>query len=111
MLLMIEESANWIYSLPYSSAVASTLLVDPKFQFASNEEAYSSKNLNDLFKWEKIIGSSHAGAVAVGEYKNHKNIIFKTIDLSKHSGGLTQFDQEVSIYRALKSLQGMCCLY
>jgi hypothetical protein len=85
MLLMIEESANWIYSSPYSSAVASTLLVDPKFQFASNEEAYSSKNLNDLFKWEKIIGSSHAGALLVNtrisRTLSSKQLIFLSIQV------------------------------
>jgi hypothetical protein len=108
ILLTVEGSADWLYSSPNSSAVPSPTL-STKLQHTSKEQIYISKDLNGLFKWENIIARSQAGAVAVGQYKDIKSVAFKTIDVSKRPGGLKQFKQEVEIYRALESLQGMGC--
>ena len=37
-----------------------------------------------------------------------KNVIFKTIDVSKRKDGESEFNNEVKIYEALESLQGIC---
>jgi hypothetical protein len=105
VLLTVERDSEWLYISPNSSEVASPS-IDANLRWKSNERIYQPKDLMKLFKWKTIIARSQAGAVALGTYKNIDNVIFKTIDLSKHPGGVEQFRKEMGIYKALESLQG-----
>jgi serine/threonine protein kinase len=105
MLLKIEKNSDWMYSSPFSSEVSSP-------SFSAKRKAvisrYQSIQLDGLIHWQNIIARSQAGAVATGMFMDIPNAVFKTIDISKRDDGLAQFNKEVSVYRKLEDLQGVC---
>lgn len=105
LLLLIEQGTDWIYSSPHSSLVASPD-VNVLRKHSDRARRYTAKNLEGFTKWTGIITRSQAGAVAVGSYLNVQNVVFKTVDLTKHENASAQFDHEVSMYKYLESLQG-----
>lgn len=106
VILTIESSTEWIYSSPFSSQVSS-----PSFSLMRKLTAktkYDEIELDGLMHWQDIIARSQAGGVATGIFMDKPNVVFKTIDISKRNDGVEQFNKEVSVYRRLKKLQGIC---
>ncbi|KAI9337318.1 hypothetical protein BDR26DRAFT_864187 [Obelidium mucronatum] len=101
-LLGIEKNSDWLYASPRSSAVVKSL---PK-SYPSYEISYNSIQLDGLMKWDKIIGRSQTGVVAIGQFLTFNKVVFKTMDISKRPTGLAHFKREVEFYRQLEDLQG-----
>ncbi|KAJ3284436.1 hypothetical protein HDU79_008120 [Rhizoclosmatium sp. JEL0117] len=103
VLLSMELKSNWIYAPPRSSSV-----VNPSIQtnHPPYQKSYDSVKLDGLIDWGNSIGRSQTGAVTKGQYLYFKNVVFKTMDLSKIVGGLEHFKKEVAFYQQLESLQG-----
>lgn len=109
LLLTIEKDAGWLDSSPRSSVVAKPYFaLNKTIESFRENDRYNSIPLDGLVHWDKIIARSQAGAVATGSFMNMKNLIFKTIDISKRIDGLKQFNLEVSVYKTLEDLQGFC---
>lgn len=106
LLFTIERSADWLYSSPHSSAVTSPS--EMITNMVADYDRYKSIRLDGLMHWKDIIGRTPTGAVAIGTFCDLPDVVFKTIDIYKKSGGLKQFDHEVEMYKHLESLQGLC---
>ena len=106
ILMTIEKNMNWLYSSPRSSLVCAPSFAAGEKSF--DKDRYKPISLDGLIHWENIIARSQAGAVATGRFMNLENVVFKTIDISKRKDGLSQFNNEVSVYQQLEEIQSNC---
>jgi hypothetical protein len=100
VLMKIEKNSDWMFSSPRSSTVVNHFKDSP---FHTYNKIYKPIKLDGLIRWDKIIGRSDTGVVAMGQYMNFPNVVFKTVDISKHRKGL---EDEVGFYEKLQNIQG-----
>jgi serine/threonine protein kinase len=102
VISLVQSGTRWMYASPHSSLVSSP---HPLRKLEVTDK-YVSADISGSFRWSNILARSLCGAVAIGLFHGIERI-FKTIDKSKNRDGMELFNSEVSVYKALESIQGI----
>lgn len=102
---MVHEILTGDFQWFYASRNSSAIVKKDKDAVGNNTNIYKTVKLESLVVMQEVIARSQAGAIVRGLFMD-KQVVFKTIDITKVNGGISQFEKEVAVYKRLKDLQG-----